>query len=267
MAESLRFSVTVVVNRTLLLLRAVVPGQFQQSLPFRDGIPDPLLDLGVGCRVTQEVQVELVVRVLGGADQGHAHGFLVELQAGLGILDPQHGMVEAIATGVGGGRQILVAAADDLHPVPIGVLGEGNVPHATLGKLLLEGVAGILDALAGGLDVVDGDGEVTESTVGLGIAIYHAVVGIILGAVVVRELQHRIPVGKVAVAALQRGRATVGEEVVGELPFGEIHLLDQLETEKVIELNRSLWVLDPQHRICANMESDLMWADGDGTHG
>jgi hypothetical protein len=60
------------------------------------------------------------------------------------------------------------------------------VPHATVGELLLELVAGILDALASGLDVVDGDADVAEAAVGLGVARVDLVLGVVLSAVVVR---------------------------------------------------------------------------------
>lgn len=79
MAESLRLGVTIVIDRALLLLSAVVPGELQQALPFGDAILGTILDLGVGTRVSQEVQIELVIGVLNGSDQRHAHLLLVEL--------------------------------------------------------------------------------------------------------------------------------------------------------------------------------------------
>lgn len=248
MAESLRLRVTVVVDRTLLLLGSVVPGQLQQAFPLRDTVLSTLLDLGVGSGVSQEVQVELVVRVLDGADQGHAHLLLVELQAGLRILDTQHGVVQTVGAGVGGGRQILVGASDDLHPVSVGILGEGNMAHATLGQFLLEGIAGIFNALAGSFDVVDGDGEMTKAPVWLGITINDAVVGIVLSAIVVSELHDGVAVSPVAIT-LERGRAVVGEKVVGKFPLGEVQFVDQVKAEELIKLHRSLGVLDPHHRI------------------
>lgn len=157
-------------------------------------------------------------------------------------------MVQTVRAGIRGGRQILVGASDDLHPVPVRVLGESNVSHATLGQLLLEGVACILDALAGGLNVVHRDSDVAEAPVGLGVAVDHAVVGVVLGAVVMSELQDGIAISPVAVT-LKGVRAIVGEEVVGELPLGEIELIDQVHSQKLIELHRSLGVLDPHHRV------------------
>lgn len=69
MAESLRLSVTIVVDGTLLLLSAVVPGQLQQTLPLGDAVLSTLLDRGVGAGVPQEIQVEPVIRVLDGPEQ------------------------------------------------------------------------------------------------------------------------------------------------------------------------------------------------------
>lgn len=235
-AESLRLGVTVVINRTLLLLGPVVPGQLQQTFPLCDTVLSAVLDLGVGGGITQEIQVELVVRVFDGADQGHAHLLLVELQTGLGILDAQHGVVQAIGARVGGGRQGLVGPSNDLHPVSIGVLGEGDMAHTSLGQFLLERIAGVLKALAGGFNVVYGDREVTKAAVGLGVAINHAVVGIILSAVVVSELQDSVTVRPVTVP-LERGRAVVGKEVVGELPLGEVQLIDQTQAQELIEFD------------------------------
>lgn len=248
-AESLRLRITVVVDGALLLLRAVVPCQLEQAFPLCDTVLRTLLDLGVRLGITQEIEIELGIGILNGPDQSHAHGLLVELQAGLGILDTQHGMVQTVGARVSSGREILIGATDDLHPVAIGVLGKSNVSHTALGQLLLESISGVLDALAGSLDVIDGDGDVAETAVGLGVTIDNAVVGVILGTVIVAELQHRIAVGEMAVTTLQRGRAIVGEEVVAELPFGEIELLDDIHTEELVELQRSLWVFDPQHRV------------------
>lgn len=248
MAESLRLGVTIVVDGALLLLSAVVPGQLQDTFPLSDTVFSALLDWWVGAGVPQEVQVETVIRVLSGPQQRHAHLLRVELQADLGILDAQHGVVQTVRAGVRGGRQVLIGASDDLHPVPVRVLGEGNVSHASLGQLLLERVACILNALAGGFDVVHRDGDMAEAPVGLGVAIDYAVVGVVLGAVVVSELQDGIAIGPVAVT-LEGFGTIVGEKVVGEFPLGEIELVDQAHAQKLIEFHRSLGVLDPHHRV------------------
>lgn len=86
--KSLRFCVSVVVDTALLFFRAVVPGQLKQTFPASHRVLGILLHVGIGLGVTQEVEVEAIVLVLRGAQQGHAHDLLVELQASLGRLDP-----------------------------------------------------------------------------------------------------------------------------------------------------------------------------------
>lgn len=237
MSESLRLSVTVVVNLALLVLSAVVPGQLEQTFPLGHGVLGVLLHLRVGLGVSQEVEVEAGLLVLGGTQQGHAHDLLVELQAALGRLHPEHGVVESVVTRVGGRADILVMATDELDPVSIGVLRERNVSHAAFGQLLLERVSGILDSLAGRLDVVHGDGNVSESTVRLGVSVHHAVVRVVLRAVVVGEFQDGVAVREVPVTTLQRVGAVVGEEVEGELGFGEVQMLDLVQSQKVVEFD------------------------------
>lgn len=232
--ESLGLRVSVVVDGTFLLLSAVVPGQLQQTFPLGDSVPDTLLGRGVRGGVGQEVQVELAIGVLNGANQLHAQRLLVVLETGLGVLHAKHGVVEAVGGRVGGRALVLVTLADDLNPVSIGVLHKGDVTHATLGQLLLERVASILNALARSLDVVDGDAKVTETTVGLRIAVHDAVVGVVLGAVVVGQLDIGIAIGKVGLA-LQGLGAVVCEEVVTELPLRHIHLLDHAEAQELVE--------------------------------
>ena len=138
-------------------------------------------------------------------------------------------MVEPVVAGIGGGTDILVLTTNKLNPVSIGIFGECDVPHPTLGKLLLEGIPGILDSLAGGLDVVNGDGNVSKSTVRFGVSIGHTVVGVTLGAVVVGEFEDGVTVGKVAVTLKGIG-AVVRQEVKGEFIFGEIEVLDLVKT-------------------------------------
>lgn len=88
MTKSLWLGVPVVVDAALLLLRAIVPGQLEQTFPASHRVLGILLHVGVGLGVTQEVEVEAIVLVLRSAQQGHAHDLLVELQASLSRLDP-----------------------------------------------------------------------------------------------------------------------------------------------------------------------------------
>ena len=269
MSEALRLAVPVMVHLPFLLLRTVVPGQFEEALPLRDRIPSTLLLLGVGVGVPQEVEVESGILILAGAQERHAHDLLVELQAGLGGLDAEHRVVEPVAAGVGRRPDVLVVATNDLHPVSIGVFGKRNVLHPTVGQFLLEEVASVLEPLARDLDVVDRDGDVSKATVGLGVAIGHTVVGVVLRSVVVRQFQHAVAVCPVAVT-LQRLGTVVREEVKGELVFREVELLNLAEAQKLVEFHWRpkqticksnatgrvwklptglLWVLDPEHGV------------------
>lgn len=81
MTKTLRLRVAIVVNVALLLLRAVVPSQLEDTLPLSDRVPCILLQLRVGLGVCQEVEVETGILVLTGAHQSHTHNLLVELQA------------------------------------------------------------------------------------------------------------------------------------------------------------------------------------------
>lgn len=248
MTETLGLSVAVVVDRAFLLLGAVIPGQLEQTFPLRHSIFATLLNLGIGCGVPQEIQIEFVLWVLNGADQSHAHGFLVELQAGFGILHAQHGVVQSIATRVGGGAEILIGATDDLNPVSIGILSEGDVSHTAFGQFFLEGVAGIFNALAGGFNVVNRDGNVAEATVRLCVSVHHAVVGVVLGAIVVSQFQNGITISPVTVT-LERGGAVIRQEVVAELPFRHVNLVDQGQAKELVKIHRSLRIFDPHHRV------------------
>lgn len=249
MAKPLRLRVAIVVHIAFLLLRAVVPGQFEDTFPLGDRVLCILLHLGVGLGVCQEVEVEAGVLVLAGAHQGHTHNLLVEFQASLGTLDPEHSVVQAVGAGVRRSScDILVLTTDDFHPVSIGVLDESNVSHATVRKLLLERVPRILKSFAGHLDVVDGDGQVTESTVWFCVAVDHAVVGIALRAVVMGEFDDTVAVRPVTVA-LERGGAVVRKEVEGELVLGEVELLDLVETQEFIELHFHPLTYSLSHKV------------------
>ena len=87
--------------------------------------------------------------------------------------------------------------------------------HVPVGELLLEGHAEGLEAGAGLLDVIDGDGDVAEAAAGVGVAARVALEVVVgLGAVVVGELEDALA----GEAVLGRGgRAVVkGEEVESE---------------------------------------------------
>lgn len=98
---------------------------------------------------------------------------------------------------------------------PVGIEDEGDVLHLAVGEFLLEADAEGLEACARLLDVVDGDGDVTEAAAGVLVSAGVALeVGVGLGAVVVGELEDALAVeavlGSCALAVV------VGEEVEGE---------------------------------------------------
>lgn len=158
-------------------------------------------------------------------------------------------MVQAVGAGVRGGScEILITATDNFHPVAIGVLDKGDVPHATVRELLLERVPCILESLAGHLNVVDGDSKVTESAMRFCVAVDYAVVGVALRAVVVGKLDDTVAVRPVTVTLERRG-AVVGKEVEGELVLGEVELLDLAETEVFIELHCHPLNFDLSHKV------------------
>ena len=98
---------------------------------------------------------------------------------------------------------------------PIGVEDEGDVLHLPVSELLLEADAKLLKACAGGLDVVDGDGDVAEAAAGVGVAAGVAGEGGVgLGAVVVGELEDALALE--AVLGGGGGAVVEGEEVEGE---------------------------------------------------
>ena len=179
MAKALRLVVAIMVDRPLLLLGAIVPRQLQQALHLRR----PRRRL---LRISQEIQVKARLLVLRRPNQRHAHDVLIEGQCLLDILDADHRVVEAVGIGVRGldvRRFLHVVGRDDLHPVAVRVERERDVAHAAVGQLLLELVAGVFDARAGCLDVVDADADVAEAAVGFGVAVGDLEVGVVLASI------------------------------------------------------------------------------------
>ena len=95
------------------------------------------------------------------------------------------------------------------------------MPHLPITGPLLELHPKGLKAGAGGLDVVDGDGDVAEALARLGVARGVALeVGVGLGAVVVRELEDalaRAPGGLFVLGGSGAGGVVEGEEVEREV--------------------------------------------------
>jgi hypothetical protein len=92
-AKSLRLAVTIMIVEVLILLGAIVPCQFEKTLPVGDSILILTFRERLIARVAEEVEVEAGLRVLEGAQSKHAKNLLVVLQGLLSILDTKHGVV------------------------------------------------------------------------------------------------------------------------------------------------------------------------------
>ena len=108
--------------------------------------------------------------------------------------------------------------------------------HPAVRKLLLELVPRIFDPLARGLDVVDADTRVPKASVGLDVAVVDLVGVIVLGAVVVRELDESLAVERLISVGEGLG-GVVAEEVEVELEVGEGELIDEAHAEELIEFD------------------------------
>jgi hypothetical protein len=113
----------------------------------------------------------------------------------------------------------------NLNPVPIRVQHKRNMAHAPVRQLLLELIPGVFNALARGLQVVDADARVAKAAVRLDVAVVDLVLGVVLGAVVVSQLDEALAVPHVVAAGRGLGRV-VAEEVEIELGVGELEFLD-----------------------------------------
>lgn len=111
-------------------------------------------------------------------------------------------------------------------PLTVGIQSKGNRAHATIGKLFLELVSCIFDPLASSLNVIYTYAHMSEALVRISVAICDFVVGIILGAVVVSELDNAFTVSPMFAMGRAVG-AIKGQEVQAELCIGVINLVDQ----------------------------------------
>ena len=145
------------------------------------------------------------------------------------VFDPDHGMIEPVRRWI----RLLdrfgifhLVVRDDFDPVIVRVEGESHMPHSPIRQLLLEFVAGIFDALACGLDVIDGDADVAETAAGVGVAVGGLVIRVVFGAVIVGELEDALAVVPGGFGG-NGGGGVVGEEVEIEFGVGLGDLLDE----------------------------------------
>lgn len=236
MSKALGLRVSIMVDLAFLLLCSVVPGELEQSLPLSNRVLSILLDGWVRRGICEEVEVESRILVLKSADEGHSHDFLVELQAGLSRLHSEHSVVQSVAGRIRSRTDVLIVPTDNLDPVSVRVLHKGNVLHAAIGKLLLEGIAGILEPLACSLNVVHRNSKVSKSPVRFSVSVDDAVVRVVLGTVVVGEFQNAVAISPVTIT-LEGSRSIVGKEIQGELVLREVQLANLVQPEELVELN------------------------------
>lgn len=172
--ESLRVFVAIVIAKAGILLRTVVPGELEKT--FAISGPPAFRRNPLCAWIAKEVKVKSGLFVFHSPHQRHPQSLLIELQGCIGRLDADHGMVlsfcasactklrrsgaayHAIGLWIGvlhSNRIFEGILANDFHPVSIGVKHESNVTHAAICEFLLEFDAGVLQPLAGSLQVID----------------------------------------------------------------------------------------------------------------
>lgn len=90
--------------------------------------------------------------------------------------------------------------------------------------------------MTGRLDVIHADTHMSKPLAWIGVAVGDLEVRIVLGAVVVSQLDEALairPVGSCRCALL----VIVGEEVEGEFVFGEVEFVDLFHAEELVELD------------------------------
>lgn len=158
-------------------------------------------------------------------------------------------------------------SGNDLDPVSIRVVDKGNVSHPALLGPLLEPDAKLIESLASGLEVVDSNTDVAETSSRLLVTGSVALeIGIILSTPVVTELKNTLSVKELVPDAflVEVGVVeTVGEgkEVVGEITAGG--LVENLHTKNLlVERKRDLRVPNPEHRVVELVSSGVRSGSG-----
>lgn len=251
MAETLRLVVTIVVYLTLLLFGAMVPCQLKETFLAGEWIDavGRILVLGnsIATGIPQEVQCEARLFVVAGPHEFHAHDVLVECERLLRILHSNHRVVHAVARGFGRGYVfgfIDILLADDLDPVAVWVKCEGYASHSAVGELFLELVPGIFNSFAGCLDVVYANANVAKAFAWILVAVVHCVAVVVLGAIIVGQLDDAFSVGPMG-SLRCRLSTIVRQEVEVKLVVWKLELVDLRHAQQLVELERSLRILDP----------------------
>lgn len=141
-----------------------------------------------------------------------------------------------------------VVRGNNLNPVSIGIQNKSNVLHSTLIQLLLELDANLVESLTGSLNVVDSDGQMSE-TLGLGVSVVVGELSVVLSAPVVGQLKQTLTVtGSRLVVLLEV--LIVRQEVESELCVLVNGGSEESHAQLLgVELNGLLGVLDSQHGV------------------
>jgi hypothetical protein len=126
-----------------------------------------------------------------------------------------------------------------LYPISIRVQGKGNMFHPAISQLLLEFVPRILDSLAGSLEIVHTDTCMSKTSIGLRIPSRNLIVGIVLGSVIVCQLDEAFAIAEVVGVGDCLG-TVVTHEIEVKLGFRLFNLSNHLHTEVFVELDCQL---------------------------
>ena len=264
MSKSLGLFVAVVINSTILGLRAMEMHQFDQSLSIGEEVRRVALGsldgVPFGTWVPDEIQGYVIS--LDRAQELHAQRFLVPFQTGFGVFDADGGMVEAVGFNVSGGLVSggLVVLGHEFDLVSIRVESESAMGEA-LFEFLVPLDAQAVEAFARGLDVVDGDADVAE-TEGVCVSGVRFVLGIALGAVVVCQFEKAFTVGTLFAGGFG-GREVVAEEVEVEFGVWIGHLGELFQAELRVEGHRTVRVFNTDHGV-VHLPLVVIWAGHPG---
>mmetsp|Transcript_23003 Transcript_23003/g.57649 ORF Transcript_23003/g.57649 Transcript_23003/m.57649 type:complete len:259 (-) Transcript_23003:112-888(-) len=207
------------------------------------------------CTKKEKAEIALVRREVAFIHKLHAK-ILIEGNRLGRVFDPQHslGIVELPRRFVK-----LLVALDDLDPVSIRVVGEGQPLHSSLVGPLLELHPACLQLLARLVHVGTHHCDVTETPLRLVISrVITFKIGVCLRSIVVCQLERgALVLPKEFVGFRSTGLSwdtdtirQVSQEVDTELPLREVQGVDVVKSKQILVKRQGcLWVFDPEHRL------------------
>lgn len=126
--------------------------------------------------------------------------------------------------------------SNNLYPISIRVQCKCNVFHPAISQLLLEFVPRVLNSLTRSLEIVHTNAGMPKSSIRLSIASGNFVVGIVLGSVVMCQLNEAFAVAEVVGVGDCLG-TVVTHEIKVEFGFGLFNLSNHLHTEVLVEFD------------------------------